>query len=117
MKGLSTWVREKYEWYVGLNINHGDVDGTRASEQGNTVLGRPRANNFGRAVLKIVMAYICESMGFESSKESALDALADIAIRYLCGSGKMANYYSNLTRRTECNVFDIIRTLEVLEAS
>ena len=47
----------------------------------------------------------------------ALDALADIAIRYLCDLGKMANYYSNLTGRTECNVFDIIRALEVLEAS
>ena len=98
-------------------MNHGDVDVTRVSGQGSTVQGRSGADNFGRAVSKIVVAQICESVGFESSKESALDALADIAIRYICDLGKMANFYANLTGRTECNVFDIIRALEVLEAS
>ncbi|XP_060967722.1 transcription initiation factor TFIID subunit 8 [Cannabis sativa] len=100
-----------------LNMNHGDVDGTRVNEQGGAAPRRPGADDFGRAVSKIVVAQICENVGFQSSKESALDALADIAIRYLCDLGKMAYFYANLTGRTECNVFDIIRALEVLEAS
>lgn len=93
-------------------MGHGEANGTRVNEHGGG-----GADNFGRAVSKIVVAQICESVGFQSSKESALDALADIAIRYLCDLGKIANSYANLTGRTECNVFDIIRALEVLEAS
>ncbi|PON60314.1 TFIID transcription factor [Parasponia andersonii] len=98
-------------------MNHGDADGTRVSGQGGAKPGRPGVDDFGRVVSKIAVAQICESVGFQSSKESALDALADIAIRYLCDLGKMANFYANLTGRTECNVFDIVRALEVMEAS
>ncbi|PON60315.1 Histone-fold containing protein [Parasponia andersonii] len=79
--------------------------------------GRLGADDFGRAVSKVAVAQMCESVGFQKSKESALDALADITIRYLCDLGKMANFYAYLTGRTECNVFDMIRALEVLEAS
>ncbi|POO01724.1 Bromodomain associated domain containing protein [Trema orientale] len=70
--------------------------------------GRLGADDFGRAVSKVAVAQICESVGFQKSKESALDALADITIRNLCDLGKTANFYANLTGRTECNVFDII---------
>ena len=98
-------------------MGHGDANGTRVNEHGGGAAPvRAGADDFGRAVSRIVVAQICESMGFQSSRESALDALADIAIRYLCDLGKMANSYANLTGRTECNVFDIIRALEALEA-
>ncbi|KAL5538224.1 hypothetical protein UlMin_045435 [Ulmus minor] len=96
-------------------MNHGDANVPMVKEGGGSAQGKPGADDFGRAVSKIVVAQICESVGFQSSKESALDSLADIAIRYLCDLGKMANFYANLTGRTECNVFDIIRALEVLE--
>ncbi|XP_015898487.1 transcription initiation factor TFIID subunit 8 [Ziziphus jujuba] len=99
-------------------MSHADANGTRVNEQrGGNKSQRPGDDDFGRAVSRVAVAQICESVGFQSSKESALDALADIAIKYLCDLGKLANFYASLTGRTECNVFDIIRGLEDLEAS
>ncbi|XP_057804358.1 uncharacterized protein LOC131019767 [Salvia miltiorrhiza] len=46
--------------------------------------------------------------------ESALDSLADIAIRYICELGKTSRFYANLAGRTGCNVFDIVQALEDL---
>lgn len=71
-------------------------------------------DEFGRAVSRIAVAQICESVGFESFNESALDALADIAVRYLRDLGRSASFNTNLAGRTESNVFDIIRGLEDL---
>ncbi|KAK1296308.1 hypothetical protein QJS10_CPA10g01997 [Acorus calamus] len=73
--------------------------------------------DFGRAVTTVAAAQICESAGFHSVQRSALNALSDVAVRYLCALGKAARYYSNLSGRTECNVFDVIRGLEDLSAS
>lgn len=99
-------------------MSHGDADGTRVNEHGGgNASGRPGDDDFGWAVSRVAVAQICESVGFQSSKESALDAFADIAVKYLCDLGKLANFYANLTGRTECNVFDVIRGLEDLEAS
>lgn len=78
---------------------------------------RAAGDDFGRAVSKVVVARICESTGFHSIKESALEAFADITIRYLFDLGKMAEFYANLAGRSECNVFDLIRALEDLEAT
>lgn len=75
------------------------------------------ANEFGRAIAKVAVAQICESVGFEGFNESALESLSDIAVRYLQDLGKTASSYANLTGRTECNVFDIIRGLEDLGLS
>ncbi|KAK9920968.1 hypothetical protein M0R45_029502 [Rubus argutus] len=96
-------------------MSHGDGESSRVNEPGSS--GAPRrpqpggggADEFGRAVSKVAVAQICESVGFQGFKESALDSLADIAIRYLRDLGKMANYYANLAGRTESNVFDIVR--------
>ncbi|WOH06098.1 hypothetical protein DCAR_0625521 [Daucus carota subsp. sativus] len=78
---------------------------------------RAGGDEFGRAVSRIAVAQICESVGFESFNESALDALADIAVRYLRDLGRSASFNTNLAGRTETNVFDIIRGLEDLSAS
>ncbi|KAF7804430.1 transcription initiation factor TFIID subunit 8 [Senna tora] len=78
---------------------------------------RAGGDDFGRAVSKVAVAQICESAGFHSVKESALDAFADIAIRYFFDLGKMTQFYANLAGRSECNVFDLIRGLEDLEVT
>ncbi|GLJ48763.1 hypothetical protein SUGI_1028380 [Cryptomeria japonica] len=70
------------------------------------------ADAFGRAIARIAVGQICESAGFQSCQESALEALADIAVRYLGDLGKSAHFYANLACRTECNVFDVIQSLE-----
>lgn len=93
-------------------------EGVVESKKENSHLSRRAGGDeFGRAVSRIAVAQICESVGFESFNESALDALADIAVRYLRDLGRAASFNSNLAGRTECNVFDIIRGLEDLSAS
>uniref|UniRef100_A0A2P2MXU6 Transcription initiation factor TFIID subunit 8 n=1 Tax=Rhizophora mucronata TaxID=61149 RepID=A0A2P2MXU6_RHIMU len=74
--------------------------------------GRPKVDEFGLAVSRIAVAQICESVGFHGFKESALDSLTDIAIRYLCDLGKTASFYANLSGRTQCNLFDVVRGFE-----
>lgn len=72
---------------------------------------------FGRAVAQIAVAQICEGAGFQSCQQSALEALADIAVRYLCDLGKAAHYYAGLAGRTDCNVFDVIHAMEDMFAA
>ncbi|KAL6012023.1 hypothetical protein ACLOJK_002494 [Asimina triloba] len=71
-------------------------------------------DDFGRAVARIAVAQVCEAAGFQSFQVSALDALSDIAIRYMRDLGKTARFYANSSGRTECNVFDIIQGLDDL---
>lgn len=90
---------------------------TKETEAGSgNASTRPKADDFGRAVSKIAVAQICESVGFESFNDSALEALADVTIRYLRDLGKTASFHANLAGRTECNVFDIIHGLEEMKA-
>lgn len=76
---------------------------------------RSSGNEFGRSISKIAVAQICASVGFEGFNESALESLADIAVRYLSDLGKTSKSYANLASRTDSNVFDIIQALEDLE--
>lgn len=103
---------------VSLNMTDGakqtGVDsGSNSSKQRKQTGG----DDFGRAVSRIAAAQICEITGFQSSHRSALDALADIAIRYICSLGKSAHFYTNLSGRTDSNVFDLIQGLEDLAGS
>ncbi|XP_059667601.1 transcription initiation factor TFIID subunit 8-like [Cornus florida] len=95
----------------------GKLESKREKENGNEASKRAGADDFGRAVSKIAVAQICRSVGFESINESALEALADIAIRYLRDLGKTASFNANLAGRTDCSVFDIIQGLEDLSTS
>ncbi|GAA0149834.1 hypothetical protein LIER_08913 [Lithospermum erythrorhizon] len=93
-----------------------EVVSTAVASSVNADSGRSKAseNDFGRSVSRIAMAQICESVGFEGFNESALESLADIAVRYLFDLGKMSKFYANLAGRTDSNVFDIIQGLEDL---
>ncbi|KAM7264320.1 hypothetical protein ACFE04_002003 [Oxalis oulophora] len=77
---------------------------------------RAKADNFGRSVARVAVAQICESSGFDGFKGAALEALVDVAIRYLCDLGKAGSFNANLAGRTQCNLFDIVRGLEDLGA-
>ncbi|GAB2300615.1 hypothetical protein Dimus_034649 [Dionaea muscipula] len=76
--------------------------------------GRAGPDDYGRAVARVAVAQVCKGVGFERSRESALEALSDIAIRFLCDLGNSASSYSSLAGRAECNVFDIVKALEDL---
>ncbi|KAK4767199.1 hypothetical protein SAY86_014949 [Trapa natans] len=91
-------------------MNNGGANTQRNNSQ--TQERRPAVDDFGSAVSRVAVAQICENVGFESFRDSALDSFADIAVRYLRDLGKAAAFYANLAGRTECNVFDIIRALE-----
>ncbi|XP_074286600.1 uncharacterized protein LOC141611852 [Silene latifolia] len=76
---------------------------------------KPSVNeDFTRTIAKIAVAQICENEGFQGFQQSALEALSDVAIRYLKELGKASNLYCNLAGRSECNVFDLIQGLEDL---
>ncbi|XP_057426793.1 transcription initiation factor TFIID subunit 8-like [Lotus japonicus] len=89
----------------GSNMSHGGDGGERAA-----------ADDFGRAAAKVAVSQLCESQGFHAVRTSALDSLADVAIRYLVDLGKIAELYANLSGRSHCSVFDLIRGFEDLEA-
>ncbi|KAJ0940843.1 putative transcription factor Hap3/NF-YB family [Helianthus annuus] len=78
---------------------------------------RVGADEFGRSISKVAVGQICERLGFYSANDSALEALADIIIRYVKDLGKTAKFYANVANRTECNVFDVIQGLEDLGSS
>lgn len=71
-------------------------------------------DDYGRAVAKVGVAQICEGVGFDAIKQSALVALSDIAIRYICDLGKSASLYASLAGRSEVSLFDIVKGLEDL---
>lgn len=83
----------------------------------NTREERAGSDDFGRAISRTAVAQICESIGFEIFNESALESLADIAIKYIFDLGKTASSSANLAGRTQCNVFDVIQGLEDMCAS
>lgn len=73
---------------------------------------RVQPDDYGRAVAKVALAQICEGVGFEAVKQSSLEALSDMAVRYICDLGKSASLYANLAGRSEVNLFDIVKGLE-----
>uniref|UniRef100_A0A803L093 Transcription initiation factor TFIID subunit 8 n=1 Tax=Chenopodium quinoa TaxID=63459 RepID=A0A803L093_CHEQI len=60
----------------------------------------------------MAVAQICEGVGFEAIKQSALEAISDIAVRFICDLGKSASFYANLAGRSESNLFDIVKGLQ-----
>ncbi|XP_047338020.1 transcription initiation factor TFIID subunit 8-like [Impatiens glandulifera] len=78
---------------------------------------RINANDYSRAVSKIAIAQLCDSIGFQGYRESALEALEDVAIRYILDLGKTSKFYANVSGRTDCNVVDIVQGLEDLSSS
>lgn len=83
----------------------------------NSAAKRAGPDEFGRSISKMAVAQICESVGFEGFYESAIESLADIAVRYLQDLGKTAHSYSISSGRSTGNVFDVLRGLEDLGSS
>ncbi|KAL2528675.1 Bromodomain transcription factor [Forsythia ovata] len=71
-------------------------------------------DDFAQAIARIAVAQVCESLGYQSFQQSALDALSDVGVRYIRDIGKTAMSCANLANRNECNVFDVIQGLEDL---
>ncbi|KAJ6316275.1 hypothetical protein OIU78_019539 [Salix suchowensis] len=67
--------------------------------------GRPKSDDFGRAVSRMAVAQICERVGFDGFKKSALDSLSDITIQYLSDLGKTASFYANLSASAKVSYY------------
>ena len=92
-------------------------DGGRESERGPEKPApqrKPGGDEFARAIVKVAVAQICESEGFQTFQQSALETLSDVTVRYIRDIGKTAHFYANQAGRIESNVFDIIQGLEDL---
>ncbi|KAF7803093.1 transcription initiation factor TFIID subunit 8-like [Senna tora] len=92
-------------------MGDGAGDTGRQIEQPNTrrKLG---GDDFAQAIAKVAVAQVCESEGFHSIQQSAIETLSDITVRYIQSIGKTAHCHANLAGRAECNVFDVIQGLE-----
>ncbi|KZV26046.1 transcription initiation factor TFIID subunit 8 [Dorcoceras hygrometricum] len=96
-------------------MNGGGEADAKKDDQGPVT--RSGTNKFGRAISRVFVAQMCESIGFQGVNESALDSLAGIVIRYIGDLGKSAKFHANLAGRAECNVFDVIQGLVDLGSS
>ncbi|XP_050380905.1 transcription initiation factor TFIID subunit 8-like [Argentina anserina] len=96
----------------------GGESGREHQQSSRIALRKPGGgDDFARAISKIAVAQVCEIVGFQSFQLSALETLSDVAVQYICNIGKAAHLYANLSGRTDCNVFDIIRGLEDLSGA
>jgi transcription initiation factor TFIID subunit 8 len=62
----------------------------------------------------VAVSQLCEATGFHALQRSAVETLADIALRYLSDLGKAAHSYANLSGRTECNALDVVLAMDDL---
>ncbi|KAL9237669.1 hypothetical protein vseg_012190 [Gypsophila vaccaria] len=87
------------------------------NETEKDVQKRAHPDDFGRNVAKIAVSQVCDCVGFDFVKQSALEALTNVAVRYINDLGKSASSYANLAGRSECNVFDVVKGLEDLSSN
>lgn len=99
----------------GSNLDLESRDSSRDDDELSQNSGG--VDDFARSISRIAVVQICESAGFQSFQQSALDALSDIGIRYLRDLGKTARFYANSAGRTGCSVFDVVQGLEDLDSS
>lgn len=96
-------------------MSNGGVESVREHEQ-LQAKRKFNENEFPQALARIAVAQICESAGFQTFQQSALETLSDLAVRYIQNIGKNAHFYANLAGRTSGNIFDIIQGLEDLDS-
>lgn len=66
------------------------------------------AQEYARALAKVVVAQIAEGLGFDSVQQSASDALAELLLQYVGELGSLTHGYAELAGRAECNVNDVV---------
>ncbi|KAL1553462.1 transcription initiation factor TFIID subunit 8-like [Salvia divinorum] len=72
------------------------------------------APNFSFTQARVAVAQICQSIGYKGAERPALEALTDIATRYLKAIAKLSAESANSSGRTESNLFDIAAAIEDL---
>ncbi|KAF2313675.1 hypothetical protein GH714_012673 [Hevea brasiliensis] len=100
-------------------MSHGGGESGRLLEKSQHAKRKSGASGdeFAQAIAKIAVAQICESAGFQTFQQSALEILSDATIQYIRNLGKLAQSYTNLAGRTNFNALDVIQGLEELGSS
>ncbi|KAJ9147516.1 hypothetical protein P3X46_029669 [Hevea brasiliensis] len=100
-------------------MSHGGGESGRLLEKSQHAKRKSGASGdeFAQAIAKIAVAQICESAGFQTFQQSALEILSDATIQYIRNLGKLAQSYTNLAGRTNVNALDVIQGLEELGSS
>ncbi|KAE8802350.1 transcription initiation factor TFIID subunit 8-like [Hordeum vulgare] len=70
------------------------------------------SDEFGRAAARAAVARTLQAAGFASGSSSAVDALADVMLRYLRLLGGAANAHANHAGRASPNELDVVQFLE-----
>ncbi|CAH1415142.1 unnamed protein product [Lactuca virosa] len=66
--------------------------------------------------MRIAVAQMCQSVGYQGAQISALKTVTDVAVRYIRSLAKYSTTSAGSTGRTQCNLFDIVRALEDLHS-
>ncbi|XP_037091325.1 transcription initiation factor TFIID subunit 3-like [Pollicipes pollicipes] len=64
-------------------------------------------NKYNRAALRVTVAQICQTLGWQSASSVALDVLVDVMQNYLLELAKMTGRYANQFDRTLANLDDL----------
>lgn len=78
------------------------------------ISGPAAAPGFSLTLARVAVAQICQSVGYKGAQRPALEALTDIATRYLKAVAKLSAESANSNGRTQSNIFDIIAAIEDL---
>lgn len=70
--------------------------------------GLAMAQDYARAIAKVVVAQTAESIGFDAIQQSASDTLSELLLQYISEIGSATHSYAELAGRTDCNVNDLV---------
>ncbi|KAM1917334.1 hypothetical protein ACFX13_036947 [Malus domestica] len=68
------------------------------------------------AIARIAVSQISQSVGFKSTKHSALETLTHIAVKYIGAVASASASYAAMAKRTNTNVFDFANALHDLQS-
>lgn len=68
-------------------------------------------------LIKVAVSQICQSVGYKSVQQSAIDTLSSITAKYIEQVAKLAAWNSQQSNRTESNIFDLINALHGMQNS
>lgn len=71
-------------------------------------------SEFSFAIAKTAVSQICQSVGYKRSKCDALEALTNVATKYLEAIGRSAASFATASNRTDSNLFDLINGIHDL---
>lgn len=69
------------------------------------------AQEYARALAKVVVAQTAETLGFDSVQQSASDALAELLLQYISELGSLTHGFAEMAGRTDCNINDLVRLI------